>query len=282
MARAKSLDLTGDGKVNGKESEPKASKQKQVQQEKQSQKLQLQENQLYHQNKPQVTEPRNEKEVKNDKKSKDNEQLKESNDPEQAKPENAKPTPHLTNGSINKFPLSPPSDIRQPRFAISVDEINRILNSSRSNIEKKLRSNSKITRGILTEYPDQSLRSSVDSITENPKQTISAFVPVKSRPIVNGDASAPVSDFRQRPKRPPPSAYPSHLHYLSKVTGSLCPDRNDNISSFQTKMPSSAGRRSAHLFESSAPKLNNFLQSKVKQNGFHKSLNFNDSEEHWV
>ena len=171
-----------------------------------------------------------------------------------------------TNGATwNHHPYTHP-DLRQPRIKISVDEINRLLNSSKANVEK-FKSKPTPTRAIYTEYPQAELNSAnQDFVTSN--HAPSAFVRVDN--CANGDTKPVIVNSHQHNHSPlrhhPPSSYPAKKHNKPQVKRSVSVDLNDNLGGCNGNKPDFS------FFQQGALK-NSMLESAVKQNG----LKFNQA-----
>ena len=177
----------------------------------------------------------------------------------------------VLNGGAGDAPTHPAPELRQPRFKISVEEINQLLNSSRSNV-RKLQAAPKPARAIITEYPQTEsnpFRTSGSAVLDR-NRTPSAFVRVDNRP--NGDAPV-FSPNRVAPKKYPPSSFPSYKRYHDQVRRSASIDLNDNFAGYNGNQP-----KISHL-----TKQNSLRDTEVTQNGFEYSPTSSDTPEvYWV
>ena len=174
------------------------------------------------------------------------------------KVENHKNEPKMgaANGATGDYLAYAHPELRQPRLNISVEQINRLLNTNRVNVEK-LQSKPKPARGILTEYPESG---SENHSLATSNQVPSAFVRVDNRSNGSTKPVTPNSPHHiyVSSRQHPPTSYPGR-NKPSK--DSISVDLNDNVAGYHGDKPDFSA-----FFQQSSLK-NALIESKFKQNG---------------
>lgn len=177
-------------------------------------------------------------------------------------------------------PLQKPSapyleDIRRPR--ISLEEINRLLNSKRSSVENKFKPRTK--SAILTTIPNgdsTSLRSSGHRI-EDKNDNSSTFAPVSIR--INGNETP---EHHTSQPRSPPSAFPNYFNHSNRFSSSDV-DLNHNVKSYHDNH---VNKNSIHKKFNGGfvPNHESYIEPRAKKNGLQASFASKAAslDEQWV
>ena len=160
-------------------------------------------------------------------------------------------------------PVKTPADLRQPRFTISLEEINRFLNSQRSAADNKFKS--KTTSAILTTLPhadSTSLHSTGYPVAEN-SASFSAFAPVAKS--LNGNTKPELVGLRQNSL----DSNPSDVCKLDRFRSCKI-DINHNETGYRDNQRRNGFRQDKDSGGRDL-KQGSFIESQVKQNGFRET-----------